>query len=95
MNFGKDKCNIFWQATITLVLCSDTVKEPAAVPVVLGCENKPFYYRSTVTCLAKDWKISFIKIWFAMKCHKTLWKMVIWIALATNYLSMTLWLCND
>ena len=31
MNFGKDKCNIFWQANKSiLVLCSSTVKEPVS-----------------------------------------------------------------
>ena len=37
--------NIFDKQTSTLALCSDTVKEPAAVPVIVGCKNKPFYYR--------------------------------------------------
>ena len=34
------------QTKSILVLCSDTVKEPAAVPVIVGCKNTPFYYRS-------------------------------------------------
>ena len=35
--------HIFDKETSLIVLCSDTVKEPA-VPVLVGCKNKPFYY---------------------------------------------------
>ena len=53
MNFGKDKCNIIWQATSILVLCSDTVKEPATVSSHIRVSKQTtllhwnaFYYNS-------------------------------------------------